>query len=88
MTALRNSGYRHLEVERIAGSLGAEISGADLSEDHLGGPSRPARDRHQQRHRRFVRGQELIDPDRERVDGGVGLIDPGQHRPGRTHRPL
>lgn len=33
MTALRNSGYRHLEVEKIAGSLGAEISGVDLSQE-------------------------------------------------------
>ncbi len=33
MTALRNSGYRHIEVERIAGSLGAEIAGVDLAQD-------------------------------------------------------
>ncbi len=33
MTALRNSGYRHLEVEKISGSLGAEVSGVDLSQD-------------------------------------------------------
>ncbi len=33
MTALRNSGYRHIEVERIAGSLGAEVAGVDLSQD-------------------------------------------------------
>ena len=33
MTALRNSGYRHIGVERIAGSLGAEIEGVDLAQD-------------------------------------------------------
>ncbi len=33
MTALRNSGYRHLEVEKIAGSLGAEVSGVDLAQE-------------------------------------------------------
>ena len=33
MTALRNSGYRFLEVEKIAGSLGAEVSGVDLSQE-------------------------------------------------------
>ena len=33
MTALRNSGYRHLEVEKISGSLGAEVSGVDLSQE-------------------------------------------------------
>ena len=33
MTALRNSGFRHIEVERIAGSLGAEVRGVDLGED-------------------------------------------------------
>ena len=33
MTALRNSGYRHIEVERTAGSLGAEVSGVDLSQE-------------------------------------------------------
>ena len=34
MTELRNSsGYRFLEVERIAGSLGAEIGGVDLSQE-------------------------------------------------------
>lgn len=33
MTALRNSGYRHIEVERIAGSLGAEVQGVDLAQD-------------------------------------------------------
>jgi taurine dioxygenase len=31
MSALRNSEYRHLEVNRIAGSLGAEVAGVDLS---------------------------------------------------------
>jgi taurine dioxygenase len=31
MPALRNSEYRHLEVNRIAGSLGAEVAGVDLS---------------------------------------------------------
>jgi taurine dioxygenase len=33
MTALRNSGYRHIAVERIAGSLGAEVEGVDLRQD-------------------------------------------------------
>ena len=33
MTALRNSAFRHIEVERIAGSLGAEIGGVNLGED-------------------------------------------------------
>jgi taurine dioxygenase len=33
MPELRNSQYRHLEVSRIAGSLGAEIEGVDLSRD-------------------------------------------------------
>jgi len=33
MTALRNSGFRHIGVERIAGSLGAEIEGVDLAQD-------------------------------------------------------
>jgi taurine dioxygenase len=33
MSELRNSAYRHLEVHRIAGSLGAEIEGVDLSRD-------------------------------------------------------
>lgn len=33
MTALRNSGYRHLEVEKVSGSLGAEVTGVDLSQD-------------------------------------------------------
>jgi taurine dioxygenase len=33
MSELRNSEYRHLEVSRIAGSLGAEIAGVDLSRD-------------------------------------------------------
>jgi taurine dioxygenase len=33
MTALRNSGYRHLEVEKISGSLGAEITGVDLAQE-------------------------------------------------------
>jgi taurine dioxygenase len=31
MSALRNSEYRHLEVNRIAGTLGAEVAGVDLS---------------------------------------------------------
>ncbi len=31
MPALRNREYRHLEVERLAGSLGAEVTGVDLS---------------------------------------------------------
>jgi taurine dioxygenase len=33
MEGLRNSEYRHIEVDRIAGSLGAEVSGVDLSRD-------------------------------------------------------
>ena len=33
MNAPRNTQYRYLETHRIAGSLGAEISGVDLSED-------------------------------------------------------
>jgi taurine dioxygenase len=33
MSELRNSEYRHLEVSRIAGSLGAEVDGVDLSRD-------------------------------------------------------
>ena len=32
-TQLRNSEFRHLEVSRISGSLGAEVSGVDLSKD-------------------------------------------------------
>ncbi len=33
MDGLRNSEYRHLEVNRIAGCMGAEITGVDLSQD-------------------------------------------------------
>lgn len=33
MTALRNSAFRHIEVERIAGALGAEVQGVDLGLD-------------------------------------------------------
>ena len=33
MNAPRNTQYRHLEVQKIAGSLGAEIHGVDLSSD-------------------------------------------------------
>lgn len=33
MDGLRNSEYRHIEVSRIAGSLGAEVTGVDLSAD-------------------------------------------------------
>jgi alpha-ketoglutarate-dependent taurine dioxygenase len=33
MNAPRNTQYRYLETHRIAGSLGAEVSGVDLSED-------------------------------------------------------
>ncbi len=33
MDGLSNSQYRHLEVSRIAGCMGAEISGVDLSQD-------------------------------------------------------
>ena len=43
----------------VPGGREAGHVGADLSEDHLGGPMRHARDRHQQRHRRFVRVQQL-----------------------------
>src|ERR1700704_2947773 len=33
MNAPRNTQYRHLETHRIAGSLGAEVAGVDLSQD-------------------------------------------------------
>ena len=33
MNAPRNTQYRHLETHKIAGSLGAEVEGVDLSED-------------------------------------------------------
>ena len=33
MDGMRNSQYRYVHVERIAGALGAEISGVDLSDD-------------------------------------------------------
>jgi taurine dioxygenase len=33
MNAIRNRPFRHIEVNRIAGSLGAEVSGPDLSEE-------------------------------------------------------
>lgn len=33
MNAPRNTQYRYLETHRIAGSLGAEVSCVDLSED-------------------------------------------------------
>ena len=33
MNAPRNTRYRYLETHKIAGSLGAEVSGVDLSED-------------------------------------------------------
>lgn len=33
MNAPRNSQYRHLDVQKIAGSLGAEVRGVDLSQD-------------------------------------------------------
>src|SRR3954470_963026 len=33
MDGLRNSEYRHIEVSRIAGSLGAEVTGVDLAQD-------------------------------------------------------
>ena len=33
MDGLRNSEYRHIEVSRIAGSLGAEVAGVDLAEE-------------------------------------------------------
>ncbi|MCO6417493.1 TauD/TfdA family dioxygenase [Siccirubricoccus sp. KC 17139] len=33
MSELRNSAYRHLEVSPIAGTLGAEVTGVDLSRD-------------------------------------------------------
>jgi hypothetical protein len=55
--------------------------GADLSQDHLGGAMTHSGDPDQQRHRRLVRVQERLDSGGELVDGGVGLIDAGQHRP-------
>ena len=33
MNAPRNTQYRHLDVQKIAGSLGAEVRGVDLSHD-------------------------------------------------------
>ena len=33
MNAPRNAQYRYLETHRIAGSLGAEVAGVDLSQD-------------------------------------------------------
>src|SRR4051812_13092167 len=33
MNAPRNTRYRHLDVQKIAGSLGAEVRGVDLSQD-------------------------------------------------------
>jgi len=33
MDGMRNSQYRHITVSRIAGTLGAEIAGVDLSDD-------------------------------------------------------
>ncbi len=33
MNAPRNAQYRYIDTRRIAGSLGAEVSGVDLSED-------------------------------------------------------
>ncbi|HEY1412358.1 MAG TPA: TauD/TfdA family dioxygenase, partial [Rhodopila sp.] len=33
MNAPRNTQYRHLDVQKIAGSLGAEVRGVDLSKD-------------------------------------------------------
>src|ERR1700709_1190291 len=33
MNAPRNTQYRHLDVQKIAGSLGAEVRGVDLSQD-------------------------------------------------------
>lgn len=36
MNAPRNTQYRHLDVQKIAGSLGAEVRGVDLSQDISG----------------------------------------------------
>ena len=33
MNVMRNARYQHIETHRIAGSLGAEVSGVDLAED-------------------------------------------------------
>jgi taurine dioxygenase len=33
MDGLRNSEYRHIDVSRIAGALGAEVTGVDLAQD-------------------------------------------------------
>ena len=33
MNAPRNTQYRHLDVQKIAGSVGAEVRGVDLSQD-------------------------------------------------------
>src|ERR1700728_2626831 len=33
MNVMRNAQYQHIETHRIAGSLGAEVSGVDLAED-------------------------------------------------------
>src|SRR5690348_7067282 len=33
MNAPRNTQYRHLDVQKIAGSLGADVRGVDLSQD-------------------------------------------------------
>ncbi len=54
---------------------------APISEDHLGGPLGHAGDRHQQRHLRLVRDQQLVDRHGERLHRGVGLVDAGEHRP-------
>lgn len=55
--------------------------GTDLSEDHLGATSSDPGDRHQERHRRFVGVQQLVDPLSQLRDRGVGLVDACQHRP-------
>jgi hypothetical protein len=55
--------------------------GADLSQDHLGGAITRPGDPDQQRHHRLVKVQQRLDPGGELVDGGVRLIDVGQHRP-------
>ncbi len=55
--------------------------GADLSQDHLGGAVAHPRDADQQRHRRFMRVQQLLDRLGELVDGGIGLVDASEHGP-------
>lgn len=58
----------------MTGGREAGHVGADLSEDHLGAALRHAGDRHQERHRRFVRAQRLLDPGAEDLHRGIGLV--------------